>query len=144
MTIALQEAAKASLLLETPIGCIIVHNNKIIGRGHNLRNTKKSVLYHAELIAISEACKYINDWRLEDCTIFVTLEPCQMCAGAIVQARIPQLVYGAKSPKSGCAHSILAILNNDKFNHKVDIIAGIQEEACSKILRDFFRNLRKS
>ncbi len=139
---ALKQAKKAYALGEVPIGCVIVHEGKIIGRGYNRRNTDKNTLAHAEITAINKASKIIGDWRLEECTLYVTLEPCQMCAGAIVQARIPQVVMGCMNPKAGCAGSILNILQMPEFNHQVDITRGILEEECSQILKEFFTELR--
>lgn len=139
---ALRQAKKAYALGEVPIGCVIVHEGKIIGRGYNRRNTDKSTLAHAEITAIKRASKVIGDWRLEDCTLYVTLEPCQMCAGAIVQARIPQVVMGCPNPKAGCAGSILNILDMPQFNHQVQITGGILEQECSDLLKKFFTELR--
>ncbi len=139
---ALKEAKKAYKLGEVPIGCVIVYEDKIIGRGYNRRNTDKSTLAHAEITAIKKASKIIGDWRLEDCTLYVTLEPCQMCSGAIVQARIPTVVMGCMNPKAGCAGSILNILDMPKFNHQVHTIRGILEEECSQMLTTFFKELR--
>ena len=135
---AIRQAKKAALIDEVPIGCVIVYQDKIIGRGYNKRNKMGSTLAHAEIIAIQKASKKVNDWRLEDCTMYITLEPCQMCAGAIVQARIPKVVIGAMNPKAGCAGSVLNILQIDKFNHQVEIERGILEEECSQMLSDFF------
>ena len=139
---ALKEAKKAYKLGEVPIGCVIVYEDKIIGRGYNRRNTDKSTLAHAEITAIKKASKIIGDWRLEDCTLYVTLEPCQMCSGAIVQARIPTVVMGCMNPKAGCAGSILNILDMPKYNHQVHTIRGILEEECSQMLTTFFKELR--
>lgn len=122
---AVRQAKKAYALGEVPIGCVIVHDKKIIGRGYNRRNTDKSTLSHAELIAIRKAGKVIGDWRLEECTLYVTLEPCQMCAGAIVQARIPRVVMACMNPKAGCAGSILNILDMPQFNHQVESVRGL-------------------
>ena len=143
MKAALKQARKAIDLGEVPIGCVIVYEDKIIGRGYNRRNTDKSVLCHAEITAIKKACKKIGDWRLEECTLYVTLEPCQMCAGAIVQSRIPRVVMGAMNPKAGCAGSILNILENPEFNHQVEVKRGVMQESCSDILKEFFTDLRK-
>lgn len=143
MKLALKQAQKAYNLGEVPIGCIIVHNGEIIGRGYNRRNTDKNTLAHAEITAINKASKKIGDWRLEECTLYVTLEPCQMCAGAIVQSRIPKVVFGAENPKAGCAGSILNILNHPSFNHQVDTEKGVLGEECSQMLKDFFSSLRK-
>ena len=142
MKSALTQAKKALALGEVPIGCVIVYQGKIIGRGYNRRNTDKNTLAHAEITAINKASKKIGDWRLEECTLYVTLEPCQMCAGAIVQARIPKVVMGCMNPKAGCAGSILNILNMPQFNHQVETYKGILEEECSTILKVFFKDLR--
>lgn len=139
---ALKQAQKAYSLGEVPIGCVIVHEGKIIGRGYNRRNTDKNTLSHAEINAIKKASKAIGDWRLEECTIYVTLEPCQMCAGAIVQARIPEAVIGCMNPKAGCAGSILNILEMPEFNHQVAVTRGIMEQECSEMLKTFFAELR--
>ena len=143
MNMAITQAKKAYKLGDVPIGCVIVYENKVIGRGYNRRNTDKTPLAHAEIAAIKKACKAMGDWRLEDCTLYVTLEPCQMCSGAIVQARIPRVVIGAMNPKAGCAGSILNILQNDSFNHQVEIEKGVLEDKCSLILKNFFTELRK-
>ena len=139
---ALKQAKKAYALGEVPIGCVIVHEGKIIGRGYNRRNTDKNTLAHAEITAINKASKVIGDWRLEECTLYVTLEPCQMCAGAIVQARIPEVVMGCMNPKAGCAGSILNILEMPQFNHQVRVTRGILEADCSQMLKVFFEELR--
>lgn len=142
---ALKQAKRAFRLGEVPIGCVVVRNadGSIIGRGYNRRNTDKSTLAHAEITAIKKAAKAEGDWRLEDCTIYVTLEPCPMCAGAIVQSRMKRCVFGADSEKSGCAGTILDLLNEDRFNHKVETERGILKEECTEILQTFFRNLRE-
>lgn len=140
---AIKQAKKALELDEVPIGCVIVYDGKIIGRGYNRRNTDKSTLAHAEMIAIKKASRKINDWRLEDCTMYVTLEPCQMCAGAIVQARIPRVVIGSMNPKAGCCGSILNLLEEERFNHQAEVVRGVLEEECSALLTDFFKALRK-
>ena len=139
---ALKQAKKAYALGEVPIGCVIVHEGKIISRGYNRRNTDKNTLAHAEITAINKASKVIGDWRLEECTLYVTLEPCQMCAGAIVQARIPEVVMGCMNPKAGCAGSILNILEMPQFNHQVKVTRGILEAECSQMLKTFFEELR--
>lgn len=139
---ALKQAKKAYKLGEVPIGCVIVYEDKIIARGYNRRNTDKNTLSHAELTAINRASKFLGDWRLEDCTLYVTLEPCQMCSGAIVQSRIPKVVMGCMNPKAGCAGSILNILQMPEFNHQVEVVKGVLEEECSQILQDFFKELR--
>ncbi len=140
---ALRLAKKAASLDEVPIGCVIVYQDKIIARGYNRRNTDKSTLAHAEIIAIRKASKVIGDWRLEDCTMYVTLEPCQMCAGAIVQARIPKVVMGTMNAKAGCAGSVINILQMEGFNHRVEIVKGVLEEECKSIMQEFFKELRK-
>ena len=142
MRAALKQAEKAYNLGETPIGCVIVHEDKIIARGYNRRNTDKNPLAHAEVAAIKKASKKLGDWRLEECTLYVTLEPCQMCAGAIVQARIKKVYIGCMNPKAGCAGSIMNLFNVDAFNHQVESENGILEEECSMLLKEFFRNLR--
>ncbi|MBQ9277856.1 MAG: tRNA adenosine(34) deaminase TadA [Lachnospiraceae bacterium] len=139
---AIRLAKKAAANGDVPIGCVIVHEGKIIARGYNRRNADKTTLAHAEILAIKKASKVIGDWRLEDCTIYVTLEPCQMCAGAIVQARIPRCVIGCMNPKAGCAGSILNILDIKEFNHQVEIKKGVLEEECSAMMKDFFARLR--
>lgn len=143
MKAALKEARKAEALEEVPIGCVIVQNGKIIARGYNRRNTDKNTLAHAEIAAIRKASKKTGDWRLEDCTMYVTLEPCQMCAGAIVQSRMKKVVIAAMNPKAGCAGSVMNLLNVPAFNHQVEIVYGVLEEECSAMLSDFFRRLRK-
>lgn len=140
---ALRLAKKAASLDEVPIGCVIVYQDKIIARGYNRRNTDKSTLAHAEIIAIKKASKVIGDWRLEDCTMYVTLEPCQMCAGAIVQARIPKVVMGTMNAKAGCAGSVINILQMEGFNHRVEIVKGVLEGECKSIMQEFFKELRK-
>ena len=140
---AIKQAKKALALGEVPIGCVIVYQGSIIGRGYNRRNTDKRTLAHAEISAIKKASRVIGDWRLEDCTLYVTLEPCQMCAGAIVQARIPQVVIGCMNPKAGCGGSILNILEMPEFNHQCTVTRGILEGNCSNLLTTFFTELRK-
>ena len=139
---ALKQAKKAYALGEVPIGCVIVYEDKIIARGYNRRNTDKNTLAHAEVSAINRASKKLGDWRLEDCTLYVTLEPCQMCAGAIVQSRITNVVMGCMNPKAGCGGSVLNILEMPEFNHQVNVLRGVMEEECSQILQDFFKELR--
>ena len=140
---AIKQAKKAYDKLETPIGCVIVHEDKIIARGYNKRNMKKNTLAHAEILAINKASKVLGDWRLEDCTMYVTLEPCPMCAGAIVQARIPRVVIGSMNPKAGCAGSVLNLLQQDGLNHQVEVTKGVLAEECSGLMTSFFRELRK-
>ena len=144
MRAALKQAEKAYNLGETPIGCVIVHEDKIIARGYNRRNTDKNPLAHAEVAAIKKASKKLGDWRLEECTLYVTLEPCQMCAGAIVQSRIPRVVVGCMNPKAGCTGSILNLLNIQAFNHQADLTTGVLEEECSQLMKQFFRELREA
>lgn len=139
---AIKQAKKALALEETPIGCVIVHDGKIIARGYNRRNTDHTTLGHAEINAIRKASKKFNDWRLENCTMYITLEPCQMCAGAIVQARIPRAVIGAMNKKAGCAGSILNILQMKEFNHFCNVTRGVLEEECSTLVSGFFTDLR--
>ena len=139
---AIRQAKKAYALGEVPIGCVIVYEGRIIGRGYNRRNTDKNTLAHAEITAIKKASKKIGDWRLEGCSLYVTLEPCQMCAGAIVQARIDEVVMGSMNPKAGCGGSILNILEMPEFNHQVKVTRGVLVEECSALLTDFFKELR--
>lgn len=139
---ALKQAKKAYKIGEVPIGCVIVQDGKIIARGYNRRNTDKVTLAHAEIAAIKKASKKAGDWRLEDCTMYVTLEPCQMCAGAIVQSRMKKVVIGCMNPKAGCAGSVLNLLQMQEFNHQVELERGVLEEACSEILSRFFKELR--
>ena len=140
---ALKQAKKAAAMEEVPIGCVIVHNDKIIARGYNKRNSMKTTLGHAEILAIKKASKYMGDWRLEECVMYVTLEPCPMCAGAIVQARIPKVIIGSMNPKAGCAGSILNILEMPQFNHMCSVTRGVLENECSRILTDFFKEFKK-
>ena len=140
---ALRQAKKAEKLGEVPIGCVIVKDGKIIARGYNRRNTDKNTLAHAELQAIRKASKAVGDWRMEECTMYITLEPCQMCAGAIVQARIPRVVIGSMNSKAGCAGSVLNLLKEPGFNHQAQVVTGILEEECSEMMSSFFTELRK-
>ena len=140
---AIKQAKKAEAIGDVPIGCVIVHDGKVIARGYNKRNKDKTVLAHAELLAMKKACKKLGDWRLEDCTMYITLEPCQMCAGALVQSRIDEVVIGSMNPKAGCAGSVLNLLQVDNFNHQVKITRGVLEGECSMMLSDFFRELRE-
>ena len=143
MTEAIKLAKKAYKKDETPIGCVIVHDGRIVGRGYNRRNRDKRALAHAEIFAIEQASKRIGDWRLEDCTLYVTLEPCPMCAGAIVQARIPKVVIGARNPKAGCAGSVLDLFGVEGFNHRVELTEGILTEECQTLMSSFFKELRQ-
>lgn len=140
---AMTQAKKAYAQGETPIGCVIVYQDKVIARGYNKRNGKKNTLAHAEIIAIHKASKIIGDWRLEECTMYVTLEPCPMCAGAIVQARISRVVVGSMNPKAGCAGSVLNLLQQPGFNHQVELTTGVRGEECSQLMSGFFRELRQ-
>lgn len=140
---AIRQAKKAYALEEVPIGCVIVFQDKIIGRGYNRRTIDKNTLAHAELIAIKKASRKLGDWRLEDCTMYVTLEPCQMCSGAIIQARIKRVVVGCMNPKAGCAGSILNLLDMQEFNHQCELTTGVLEMECSTMMKQFFTELRK-
>ncbi len=139
---ALRQAKKAYGKMETPIGCVIVREGKIIARGYNKRNEKKNTLAHAEIIAIHKASRVVGDWRLEECILYVTLEPCPMCAGAIVQARIPRVVIGSMNPKAGCAGSVVNLLQMEGLNHRVELEKGVLEEECSQMMSGFFKELR--
>lgn len=141
---AIKQAKKAALVGDVPIGCVIVEEDRIIARGYNKRNAKKTTLAHAELLAIEKASKKIGDWRLENCTMYITLEPCQMCAGAIVQARIPKVVVGAMNKKAGCAGSVINLFQIPAFNHQVEFVQGVLEEECANMLSEFFKELRKN
>lgn len=142
MQIAIEQAKKAEEIGEVPIGALIVYNNEIIATGYNVRETTQTTLSHAELIAIEKANEVIGSWRLEDCTLYVTLEPCPMCAGAIVQSRIKRVVYGASDPKAGCAGTLMNLLQEESFNHQVEVTSGVLEKECSTLLTNFFRTLR--
>ncbi|MFD2045607.1 tRNA adenosine(34) deaminase TadA [Ornithinibacillus salinisoli] len=142
MQLAIDEAEKASEVAEVPIGAVIVFQGKVIATGHNIRENSQETLSHAELIAIQEANKKMGSWRLEDCTLYVTLEPCPMCAGAIVQSRMKRVVFGAFDPKAGCAGSLMNLLDDNRFNHQVEVTSGTLEQECGKLLTDFFRSLR--
>lgn len=139
---AIEEARKAEALREVPIGAVIVKDGEIIGRGHNLRETTFDPTAHAEMIAIRQATEHLGAWRLLDCTLYVTLEPCPMCAGALVQSRVKQVVYGTADPKAGCAGTLMNLLQEDRFNHRVDVVAGVLQEPCAHLLTNFFRGLR--
>lgn len=141
---ALLEAQKAAEKGEVPIGSVVVYNNEVIGRGHDLRESLCDASAHAEILAMREAAKHLQDWRLNDATLYVTVEPCAMCAGAIVQFRIQRLVYGAPNAKSGSIDSILDIVHQPRFNHRVEVISGIMEDECKEIIQRFFRELRKN
>lgn len=141
---AIKLARRADKLDEVPIGCVIVYDGKVIAKGYNRRNTDGCTLAHAEIMAIKKASKVLGDWRLEECTLYVTLEPCQMCAGAIVQARIPRVVMGAMNAKAGCAGSVLNILQMKEFNHQVDVEKGVLGEDCREMMQAFFKRLREN
>ena len=140
---AIKQAKKAYALGEVLIGCVIVYEDKIIGRGYNRRTIDKNTIAHAEMMAIKKASKKMDDWRLEDCTMYVTLEPCQMCSGAIVQSRMKKVVVGCMNPKAGCAGSILNLLQMEEFNHQVELEIGVLEEECSALMKNFFKELRE-
>ena len=143
MQLALKEAEKAGALGEVPIGAIIVYNGEVIASASNLRETTQNAVTHAELMAIQQACEKIGSWRLEETTLYVTLEPCPMCAGAILQSRIPRVVYGARDVKAGCVDSLYRLLNDPRFNHECDVTEGVLAEQCGQILSDFFRSFRE-
>lgn len=140
---AIKQAKKAAAIDEVPIGCVIVYDGKIIARGYNKRNQKKSALAHAEILAIQKASRVMNDWRLEGCTMYITLEPCPMCAGAIVQARMDRVVIGSMNPKAGCAGSVINLLNMSGLNHQVEVTEGVLKQTCSDMLSNFFKALRQ-
>ena len=140
---AIKQAKKAYAIGEVPIGCVIVYQDKIVGRGYNRRITDKNTLSHAELNAIKKASKVMGDWRLDDCEMYITLEPCQMCSGALVQSRIDEVVIGCMNAKAGCAGSVMNLLQVEGFNHQVKITQGVLEEECSTMLSDFFKRLRE-
>jgi tRNA(adenine34) deaminase len=143
MLLAIEEAKKAEALEEVPIGAVVIFEGQVIGRGYNLRETNQDPLAHAEISAIHEAAKHLGSWRLERCTLYVTLEPCPMCAGAILQSRIPTLVYGTTDPKAGCVGSLYNLLQDNRFNHQTEMIRGIRQDECSQMLSNFFRQLRE-
>jgi tRNA(adenine34) deaminase len=143
MKIAIEEAKKAQEIEEVPIGAILVLDNQIISRAHNLRETEQRSIAHAELLVIDEACKKLGTWRLENAVLYVTLEPCPMCAGAIVLSRVKKVVYGAKDPKGGCAGTLMNLLVDERFNHQSEVVNGVLEGECGALLSNFFRALRK-
>jgi tRNA(adenine34) deaminase len=142
MELAIKEAKKAEAIGEVPIGAILVKDGEVIAAGYNLRETEQRSIAHAEMIVIDQACKELRSWRLEDTTLYVTLEPCPMCAGGIVQARIPRVVYGASDPKGGCAGTIMNLLQEPRFNHQSAVVKGILEKECGDLLTNFFQSLR--
>lgn len=143
MSLAIEEAKKAERLGEVPIGAVIVKNNEVIASGHNLRETTQNAVTHAELLAIEKACEAAGSWRLEGTTLYVTLEPCPMCSGAILLSRVERVVYGAVDPKAGCAGTLMNLLDDDRFNHRCEVVPGILAEECGMMLTQFFRNLRQ-
>jgi tRNA(adenine34) deaminase len=143
MQMAVDEAMKAQALGEVPIGAIIVHDSKVIARAHNLRETTQNAVTHAELSAIQDACNVLGSWRLEETTLYVTLEPCPMCAGAILQSRIPRVVYGARDPKGGCVDSLYRLLNDPRFNHECEVTEGVLGNECGEMLTSFFKDIRE-
>ncbi|HDR4514842.1 TPA: nucleoside deaminase [Bacillus cereus] len=143
MQLAIEEAKKAEAIQEVPIGAVIVLNGEVISAAHNLRETEQRSIAHAELLAIDEACKKLGTWRLEDATLYVTLEPCPMCAGGIVLSRVKRVVYGAGDPKGGCAGTLMNLLTDERFNHQCEVVAGVLEEECGTLLTNFFREIRK-
>lgn len=143
MQLALEEAKKAANLGEVPIGAVLVYQDEVIARTHNLRETTQNAVTHAELMVIQEACEKIGSWRLENTTLYVTLEPCPMCAGAILQSRVPRVVYGARDIKAGCVDSLYRLLNDARFNHECEVVEGVLADECGEILTDFFQTLRE-
>jgi tRNA(adenine34) deaminase len=143
MRLAIEEAKKAEQMGEVPIGAVIVQGDRVIARSHNLRETEQRAVAHAEILAIDEACKATRSWRLEDATLYVTLEPCAMCAGAIVLARIKRVVFGASDPKGGCAGTLMNLLQEERFNHQAEVTSGVLGEECGQMLSHFFRKLRE-
>ncbi|NMH74752.1 tRNA adenosine(34) deaminase TadA [Bacillus sp. RO2] len=143
MMLAIEEAKKAESLKEVPIGAVLVHDGKVIAKGYNLRETTQRSITHAEIMVIDQACEALQTWRLEEAILYVTLEPCPMCAGAIIQSRIKKVVYGAKDPKAGCAGTLMNILQDERFNHQTEVVSGIMEEECGELLSSFFRKLRQ-
>ncbi|QVI37127.1 tRNA adenosine(34) deaminase TadA [Lacticaseibacillus casei] len=142
MEAALAEARKAAAIGEVPIGAVVVHEGQIVGRGHNLRETSQDATQHAEIIAIQAACRKLGTWRLEDCQLFVTLEPCPMCAGAMINARIATCYFGATDPKAGVAGTFYNLLEDSRFNHQVAVVGGLKAAASAELLQSFFRTIR--
>jgi tRNA(adenine34) deaminase len=140
---AIKEARKAESLLEVPIGAVVVIDGKIISRAHNLRESKQSAVAHAEILAIEQACQLVGSWRLENASLYVTLEPCAMCSGAIILSRVKRVVYGAADPKGGCAGTFMNLLQDERFNHQSEVTSGVLDEECGQLLSDFFRQLRE-
>lgn len=144
MKMAINEAKKAALIDEVPIGCVIVKNEKVIARGHNLRETKNDPTCHAEIVAIRKASKKLNDWQLVDCDLYVTIEPCIMCSGAIIQSRISKVIFGSRDPKGGALVSSINVLEASNINHKPEVIEGVLKEECSEIVKKYFKNKRET
>lgn len=143
MRVAMAEAEQAEILGEVPIGAVVVHDGKIIGRGHNMREKFQDATYHAEVLAIMEACQNLGSWRLEDCDLYVTLEPCIMCSGAIINSRIKRVIYAASDPKAGAVDSLYHLLQDERLNHQVEVKSGVLATECGDMLRHFFRMIRK-
>ena len=143
MEVAINEAEQAAILGEVPIGAVVVKDGQIIGRGHNMREKFQDATYHAEVLAIMEACQNLHSWRLEDCDLYVTLEPCIMCSGAIINSRIRTVYYGAADPKAGAVDSLYHLLNDQRLNHQVNVMSGVLGKQCSQMLKEFFRAIRK-
>lgn len=143
MLAAIEEAKKAEAMDEVPIGAVVVYQGQVIGRGHNLRESTHDPTAHAEIIAIRQAAQMMKSWRLEECSLYVTLEPCPMCAGAILQSRIERVIYGATDPKAGCAGTLFNLLQDSRFNHQTEVILGIEQEMCRQLLTNFFQMLRQ-
>lgn len=143
MRLAIDEARAAATIDEVPIGAVVVHDGIVIGAGHNMREEFQQTPYHAEMLAIMEACDALHSWRLEDCDLYVTLEPCIMCSGAIINARIRHLYYGASDPKGGAVNSLYHLMEDSRLNHQVEVTAGLLGDECSQMLKDFFRNIRR-
>jgi tRNA(adenine34) deaminase len=143
MKLAIEEAKKAESLGEVPIGAVIVKDNQVIASGHNLRETTQNAVTHAELLAIQNACETTKGWRLEGTTLYVTLEPCPMCSGAILLSRVERVVYGAVDPKAGCAGTLMNLLEDDRFNHQCEVVPGVLGDECGSMLTEFFRNIRQ-
>ncbi|MBM7614683.1 tRNA adenosine(34) deaminase TadA [Alkaliphilus hydrothermalis] len=143
MGLAIEEAKKAYVIGEVPIGAVLVRNGEVVSKAYNLRETEKNATYHAEILAIEKACRNLRGWRLTSSTLYVTIEPCPMCAGAILQSRIDRLVIGAMDPKAGACGSVVNLLDNQAFNHQTEIVAGVREEEAAQLMKNFFRELRK-
>ncbi|GIN42415.1 tRNA-specific adenosine deaminase [Heyndrickxia oleronia] len=143
MKLAISEAKKAEEKCEVPIGAVVVLNGEVIATAHNLRESTQNAITHAEILAIQKACKKIGSWRLEDAELYITLEPCPMCSGAIILSRIKKVIFGAHDPKAGCAGTLMNLLDDQRFNHQCEVVSGVLENECSVLLSDFFRNIRK-